>query len=47
MDPEVRIVHVQKATDDLLANVRAVMAAESGTFFEGLKIPGSDTASKS
>ena len=47
MKPEERIEHVHKATDDLLTNLKAIMAAESGTFFEGLRIPENDRTAKS
>jgi hypothetical protein len=46
MKPEERIEHVCNATDDLLTNVNTVVSAESGTFFEGVKMPESDRTSK-
>jgi hypothetical protein len=39
MKPEERIKHVCDATYDLIKNTNAVVSAESGTFFQGVKIP--------
>jgi hypothetical protein len=46
LDVTKRIDHVYQATDDLLTNVKSVMASESGTFFDSLKIPETDRTSK-
>jgi hypothetical protein len=46
LKPGDRIDHVYQATDDLLTNVKSVVASESGTFFDGLRIPESDRSTK-
>jgi hypothetical protein len=46
MKPGERIKHVCDATDDLIRNANDVVSAESGTFFEGVKMPDSNRTSK-
>jgi len=46
MKPEDGIKHICNATRDLITNVGAVVAAESGTFFAGVRMPESNHTSK-